>query len=45
MNISVHLCACRFHPDLVEELQHDGQDVRVGFVHLVKQHNCIGTSL
>lgn len=36
---------CVFSTHLVEELQHDGEDVRVGLVHLIKQHHSVGTSL
>src|SRR4029434_6906636 len=33
------------HPHLVEELQHDGEDVGVGLVDLVKQNHGVGTLL
>lgn len=32
-------------PHLVEELQHNGEHVWVGLVHLIKQDHCIGALL
>lgn len=31
--------------NLVKQLQHNSEDVGMGFVHLVKEHHCAGTLL
>lgn len=30
---------------LIKELQHDGKNIRMGLVHLIKQHHGVGTRL
>lgn len=34
-----NICICH----LIEELQHDSEDIRMGLVYFIKQDNCVGT--
>lgn len=31
--------------NLVKQLQHNSEDIGMGFVYFIKQHHCIGTLL
>lgn len=41
-SLPVSLCS---YTHLIEELQHDSKNIRMGLVHFIKQHNGVGTRL